>query len=149
MFDEETTTLKNNNDKNKSDIKHRESKKNKQSPSAFVLFCKDMRKTICLHCPYFSPPDVSKVLSERWKSLPYTEKEQYRDKANELAILTSKHSNCKIKEERTPKIITKQFILPSIETFDFPNLSLNHFSENHFNILNPYIPNINGNYNMF
>ena len=56
----------------------------KRPPSAFLLFSKDVRKKISQACPYFSPLDVSKVISEQWKTLPETEKIRYREAASKL-----------------------------------------------------------------
>jgi len=108
--------------------KSKDKKKIKQAPSAFVLFCKDMRKQICIHCPYFSPPDVSKVLSERWKALSPAEKNRYREKAAELAFYSNENefgSSYEINNK-------KQVVLPSISSLTFPSIKLQSDSDNHF-----------------
>jgi len=107
---------------------HKKANKGKQSPTAFVLFCRDYRKRICMQCPFLSPPDVSKVLSERWRSLPIVEKEKYKEKAEKAAYMTSEgyfdkkiiHSAHKVSFDEEKRIEIP--LLPSIDTFNVPHI---------------------------
>lgn len=131
--------------------------KKKQAPSAFVLFCRDYRKRICMQCPFLSPPDVSKVLSERWRSLAPNEKERYREKAFRASFVDEDGvSNCSFTEtqflEPNYNIKKNQFsLLPSIETFKVPHIfdSLERIEslsfKNSLNIFPLTIPSFNTN----
>ena len=77
----------------------------KRPPSAFLLFSKDVRKKISQACPYFSPLDVSKVISEQWKTLPEAEKMRYRETASKLEA----EENMK----RGPKITITDSYIPT------------------------------------
>jgi hypothetical protein len=51
----------------------------KRPPSAFLLFCRDERQTICERCPHMSPSDVSSLLSHLWRLLGEESKAQYKE----------------------------------------------------------------------
>ena len=93
--------------------------KNKQkSSTGFFLFSKDVRQQIHQACPFFSPLDISKVISEQWKNLPEVERVRYREMAKSLTEAQKKEqspSPPKI-EPQTKKIP----VLPPIDTFDVP-----------------------------
>ena len=52
----------------------------KHPPSAFLLFCKDTRDCIRQRCPNLTPVDVTRLLSQLWKSLEPTKKQKYIQK---------------------------------------------------------------------
>ena len=65
----------------------------KQPPTAFVLFCKDMRPSLVEKCPNMSPPDVSALLSQLWKSLQPPVKLFYRQQAMKFKIAFGQNIN--------------------------------------------------------
>ncbi|OHS98053.1 hypothetical protein TRFO_35621 [Tritrichomonas foetus] len=52
----------------------------KHPPSAFLLFCKDTRDCVRQRCPNLSPVDITRLLSQLWKSLDQTKKQKYFQK---------------------------------------------------------------------
>ena len=94
----------------------------KRPPSAFLLFSKDIRKKVAQTCPYFSPLDISKVISEQWKNLPEQEKNKYRETAAQLLEEHNKANSEQIFQP--PQIVSTPIIqqptfqqLPPISTF--------------------------------
>lgn len=56
------------------------SSKNRCTPSAYILFCKENRSKITQQFPLMRASDVSSLLSELWRKLPEEKKEEYRER---------------------------------------------------------------------
>ena len=92
-------------------------KTKQKSSTGFFLFSKDIRQQIHQACPFFSPLDISKVISEQWKNLPEMERVRYREMAKSLTETQAKEQTMPTKiEPQTRKLP----VLPPIETFDVP-----------------------------
>ncbi|EAX91981.1 HMG box family protein [Trichomonas vaginalis G3] len=60
--------------------------KNKKNATGFFIFSKEIRHKIHKACPFFSPLDISKVISEQWKGLPESERMRYREMAKSISV---------------------------------------------------------------
>lgn len=85
----------------------------KKNATGFFLFSKEIRSQIHKACPFFSPLDISKVISEQWKNLPESERIRYREMAKSIVMQSTTALNAK----SPPISITKQNLIPPIETF--------------------------------
>ncbi|EAX95544.1 HMG box family protein [Trichomonas vaginalis G3] len=87
--------------------------KNKKSATGFFIFSKEIRYQIHKACPFFSPLDISKVISEQWKNLPESERVRYR----EMAKTMTSQPDSPTKPKATQQCPVKQGPIPPIETF--------------------------------
>ena len=95
-------------------------KSSKRPPSAFLLFSKDIRKKVAQTCPYFSPLDISKVISEQWKTLPEQEKNRYREAA---AKLLEEHNKMNNQPQMQPIAVMPVHIIPQAPVPQLPPIS--------------------------
>lgn len=113
---------------------------NKKPPNAFILFCRDTRPSLVQKFPKMPSSDVSSLLSHLWKSLDPLKKENYKQQAQQLLLLSDQ--NPKLFE---PSTFEKNLPYSQNNSFESSPSESGKIEVNHSHQTNTYYPMLSPN----